>query len=306
MLFRATDKLYHTTAREFQVVECSECGLMRLDPAPPPEELATFYPSGYWYVPGSDSVGRLEEAYRAFVLGDHVRFVQRALKSSGVNGPVLDVGCGGGLFLRQLSQATRGRKVFGLDLQWKASRVAWRRNGVPAVCASLEAPPFAPGAYAAVTMFHVLEHVYDPAEYLQRAHELLAPGGRLIVQVPNASSWQFLLMGENWNGLDVPRHLTNFRQKDLEALLEKCGFEVMARKHFSLRDNPAGLATSLAPSLDPMARRMRKIPETPKVRLAKDMAYLAMVAAAAPFAVLEATCRAGASIMIDARARLAV
>jgi SAM-dependent methyltransferase len=155
-------------------------------------------------------------------------------------------------------------------------------------------------------MFHVLEHVYDPAEYLQRAHELLAPGGRLIVQVPNASSWQFLLMGENWNGLDVPRHLTNFRQKDLEALLEKCGFEVMARKHFSLRDNPAGLATSLAPSLDPMARRMRKIPETPKVRLAKDMAYLAMVAAAAPFAVLEATCRAGASIMIDARARLAV
>jgi len=40
-------------------------------------------------------------------------------------------------------------------------------------------------------MYHVLEHLYDPVAYLDAAHSLLAPDGRLIVQVPNVASWQF-------------------------------------------------------------------------------------------------------------------
>ena len=58
---------------------------------------------------------------------------------------------------------------------------------------------------AAITMFHVLEHLYEPASYLDAAHKLLRPDGRLVVQVPNAACWQFLLFGERWNGIDVPR-----------------------------------------------------------------------------------------------------
>jgi hypothetical protein len=123
----------------------------------------------------------------------------------------------------------------------------------------------------------------------------------LIVQVPNAGSWQFLLFGENWNGLDIPRHLVDFRARDLDSLLEGCGFEIERHKHFSLRDNPAGLATTIAPRLDPMARRIRAIPETGNVRLMKDLVYLALVVAAVPVTALEAACRAGSTIMVEAR-----
>jgi hypothetical protein len=130
---------------------------------------------------------------------------------------------------------------------------------------------------------------------------LLTPDGRLIVQVPNAACWQFLLLGERWAGIDVPRHLTDFRASDLDRLLESCGFEVLRHKHFSLRDNPAGLATSLAPRLDPMARRVRHIAETSRQRLAKDLVYTALVLASAPFTLLEAVCRAGSTIMVEAR-----
>jgi hypothetical protein len=150
-------------------------------------------------------------------------------------------------------------------------------------------------------MFHVLEHLYDPAAYLHTAHELLVADGRLIVQVPNAACWQFLLLGERWAGIDVPRHLTDFRAADLDRLLDSCGFEVLRHKHFSLRDNPAGLATSLAPKLDPMARRIRRVAETRQRRLFKDLLYTALVAASAPFTLLEAACRAGSTIMVEAR-----
>jgi SAM-dependent methyltransferase len=232
-------------------------------------------------------------------LSDHLRFVERALSDSTARGPVLDVGCGGGLFLRMLGE--RGWPGVGLDLSPEAAAAAWHQNGVPAICGKLSRPPLPAGSCSAITMFHVLEHLYNPAAYLDSARELLHPDGRLIVQVPNAASWQFLLFGESWSGIDIPRHLIDFRLKDLEILLDGCGFELLRTKHFSLRDNPAGMATSLAPSLDPMARRIREIDETPAVKFLKNIAYLGLTVAALPFALLEAACRAGSTVMVEAR-----
>lgn len=241
----------------------------------------------------------MEDAYRRLVLRDHVSFVTKALTESDASGPILDVGCGGGLFLRMM--ADRGWPGFGLDFSLTAAAAAWRQNGVPVICGTLSRPPIPAGSCAAVTMFHVLEHLYNPASYLDAARELLHPDGRLIVQVPNAACWQFLLLGEAWNGVDVPRHLLNFRLKDLEILLDRCGFEPIRVKHFSLRDNPAGLASSLLPSLDPMARRIRGISESSLQKLFKNLLYLALVMAAVPFTLLEAACRAGSTVMVEAR-----
>ncbi len=300
-LFRASDRLYHTTTREFAVVRCGECGLLRLDPPPSPAELSRYYPENYWFAPDETAASRMEEAYRRLVLRDHVSFVARALRDSGGSGPLLDVGCGGGLFLGMMRE--RGFRVLGLDFSPSAAAIAWKRQQAPTVCAMLENPPFRAGAVGGITMFHVLEHLYNPRIYLQEAHRLLEPGGRLVVQVPNAACWQFHLLGRAWNGVDVPRHLFDFRARDVEALLTGCGFEVLRLKHFSLRDNPAGLASSLAPSLDPMARRVRRLPESPAARLAKDLLYLALVTAALPFTAVEAAFRAGSTVMIEARRR---
>ncbi len=298
-LFRGKDRLYRTTDKPFFVVECRECRLLRLYPYPAPAELRRYYPESYWYLPEADRVDRLAEAYRRFVLRDHVGFVRRALRDTKEEGPVLDVGCGGGLFLHLMKSG--GRPVMGLDFSFNAASIAWRVNGVATVCGDLSSTPFPPESCAGVTMFHVLEHLYNPASYLEAARRILKPDGRLIVQVPNAGSWQFLFFGENWSGVDIPRHLVNFKVSDLDDLLHHCGFEVVRHKHFSLRDNPAGLATTLAPWLDPMARRIRGTRESGGGKLVKDLLYLGLVALSVPFAVLEAACNAGSTIMVEAR-----
>lgn len=298
-LFHGTDRLFQTTTNHFEVVECGECRLMRLFPQPTASELSTYYPQNYWFAPGDDSISRAEDYYRRLVLGDHVRFVEAAIAATKAPGPLLDVGCGGGLFLRLLRE--RGHRVLGLDFSLEAAHTAWKINRVPAVCGTLSKPPLPAGGFSVITMFHVLEHLYDPVGYVEEAHTLLAADGRLVVQVPNAASWQFLLFGQNWNGIDVPRHLVNFKEKDIVALLEACGFEVLRRKYFSLRDNPAGMATSLSAALDPMGRRVRKVAETPAIRLLKDGLYLALTLLCLPFTVVEAACRAGSTIMIEAR-----
>ena len=296
--FRTTDLLYRTTEKTFAIVECGRCGLLRLCPQPSPEEFDAYYPRNYWFDPSASAAGRMEEAYRRFVLRDHLRFVIRALQGAGESGPVLDVGCGGGLFLGMLGQ--RGFPVLGLDLSPEAAALAWSRHRVPATAGELAASPIAPASCAAVTMFHVLEHVPRPKEYLTEARRLLRPAGRLIVQVPNAACWQFALLGRWWNGVDAPRHLHLFRDADIEKMLVASGFRVLRKKYFSLRDNPAGLATSLARSLDPMARRVRGTTESGAARLCKDLLYFALVLAALPFAALEAAFCSGSTVMIEA------
>ena len=299
--FPVTDRLYGTTRKTFHIVECLRCGLLRLSPQPSPQEFDAYYPKRYWFDPAENAASRMEERYRRLVLRDHLLFVERALGEAGEKGPVLDVGCGGGLFLGMLRE--RGYKVLGLDVSEKAAGLTWQRQHVPAITGELAAAPVAPASCAAVTMFHVLEHVALPQAYLAEAYRLLAPKGRLIVQVPNAASWQFALLGRRWNGVDAPRHLHLFRAADMERMIEAAGFEVVRRKYFSLRDNPAGLATSIAPSLDPMARRIREIPESAATRLLKDLAYFALVAGALPFTLLEAAFGAGSTVMIEARKR---
>lgn len=301
VLFHGTDRLYGTTDKVFAVAECSRCRLIRLDPQPPVEELGQYYPSNYWFSPSNTATARGEERYRRLVLSDHVRFVEGAIEATEATGTVLDVGCGGGLFLRMLQE--RGHRVFGLDLSLDAARTAWNQNQVPATCAVLTSAPLPRRHFTTITMFHVLEHLYDPMAYCETARDLLRDDGRLVVQVPNASCWQFLLFGELWNGIDIPRHLVNFKEADLVNLLEASGFEVMRRKHFSLRDNPAGLATTLARGLDPMARRIRGAAEGPYQRLLKDGLYFALMLACLPFTLVEAACRAGSTIMIEARKR---
>ena len=295
ILFSGEDRLYGTTDRIFHIIECSGCHLIRLDPMPAPEDLADFYPETYWWEADDGASSRLSEIYRRFVLSDHVRFAAQAIEPPG---PVLDVGCGGGLFLDGLEQ--KGFVGFGSDVSLQAAKVCGRRFGIPAVVGSLPNLPFQADSFGLVTMFHVLEHLHDPLGAIAAARDILPPGGRLVIQTPNAECWQMLLLGERWTGFDIPRHLINFTARDLQGLLEYSGFSIRRRKYFSLRDNPAGLATSLVPSLDPVARKVRGVKESGLTSMVKSLLYLALVTASVPFTLLEATAQAGSSIMIEA------
>ncbi len=294
-LFRVSDRLYGTTTNKFPIVECTTCGLVRMENVP--ADLSPFYPRNYWFKPGGSLASRLEEAYRRVLIRDHVAFASKALEDAG-GGLVLDVGCGGGLFLGMLRE--RGISVLGLDNSAEAARAAWEQNSVTVLLGDMLRAPIAEGSCALVTMYHVLEHLPDPAGFLRAARKLLRPGGRLIVQVPNLDCWQYAVLARKWNGLDVPRHLTDFRSADLRKLLGQCGFRIRRTKFFSWRDNPAGLASSIAPKLDPVARNVRNLDRLPFAKLVKNLLYLGLVVASIPFTVAEAAAGKGSTVMMEA------
>ena len=95
-----------------------------MSPKPSPTELHDYYPRDYWFAPQTSAADYLEQRYRRFVLRDHLHFVERALRESEEEGLILDVGCGGGLFLQMLAERggpALGKRVAGLDFSLDAA-----------------------------------------------------------------------------------------------------------------------------------------------------------------------------------------
>lgn len=146
-------------------------------------------------------------------------------------GRACDVGCGDGGRLERLAEL--GWTGLGVEPDASAAALA-RARGFDAREGTLVAQHFAEGAFDAVTMGHVIEHVPDPLETLREARRVMAPGGRLAIATPNARSLGARRWGAAWRGLEPPRHLQVFAPNSLLALARRAGFDT-ARVRTSAR-----------------------------------------------------------------------
>jgi SAM-dependent methyltransferase len=78
-----------------------------------------------------------------------------------------------------------------------------------------------------VTMWHFLEHDYDPLRSLATARRVLARNGILVIEVPRLDSRTFRLFGDRWPGLQAPQHTVLFDRDSLLRAVRKSGFEVV-------------------------------------------------------------------------------
>lgn len=207
--------------RRFRFLACTSCGSEWLDPRPTPEELLRFYPASY-HAYNEDNHGWL--AGLLVRLRARARARQYAAILPAQGGRLFDVGAGDCRHFRELGSRT-GCTFSGIELNPEMA-ARGRALGYDIECGMLEDMDLGRhlGAYDAVSMNHVLEHVVDPEEVVGRARLLLKPGGWLIGQLPTVSSWERSLFGAVWAGYHFPRHLQVFSRRGLARLLERSGF----------------------------------------------------------------------------------
>jgi len=214
----------HSVPGEFTVVRCGSCGAGVTTPEASPEELASYYPSGYgpYERPANPLVRLASAAIRAWQGFLAVRAFPLERTRELTPGRAVDVGCGrgdlGALLIR------RGWRVTGVEPSAEACAAA-RARGIDARRGTLADVPLEPGAYDIAVFKHSLEHVDDPVADLERVRAALRPGGLVLVTVPNFSSWQRRRFGSRWFHLDLPRHRMHFTPAALRRALHRAGHE---------------------------------------------------------------------------------
>lgn len=128
-------------------------------------------------------------------------------------GLLLDVGCGSGRFLHQMSQL--GWESEGVEPDNKAVLAAHEAYGIKIFNGFVEEVGFPDEHFDAITMNNVIEHVPDPVGLLRECRRILKPSGKLVVITPNINSFGHQFFGEYWRGLEIPRHLYIFSTHSL-------------------------------------------------------------------------------------------
>ena len=136
---------------------------------------------------------------------------------------LLDIGCGAGSFLSFMKK--KNLNVFGVEKNTTALEICAKKK--LKVYNSLESLPNI--TFDIISLWHVLEHLPQPEEVIEKTHDLLTSKGVLIVAVPNFSSHDRLHYKNNWAALDVPRHLWHFTPEGLEEMFSKAGFKLLKK-----------------------------------------------------------------------------
>lgn len=284
------DRVFFCAPGAWTAWTCALCHVAYVDPRPTLESIHAAYNSYYTHdVPSASFTGelltKLQIGIRHSYLNKRLGYrlpralpfgwlVYKALRPQAIvtnhtirhlppprsgENRLLDIGCGDGEFL--IIARDIGFDVQGLEVD-PVSRAVAQKAGLTVHPGPFPGSTLEPNSYDHVTMSHVLEHFHDPAAALQEAFNLLKPGGRIWVKVPNLAALSHEHFKKNAFLLDPPRHLVMFDGVSLTALLSKIGFAGTTAMPPSLLDqkNFYGGGWMTSQGYDPMSASPLDVP----------------------------------------------
>lgn len=234
------DYLYETSNNDFSIYRCDNCHLEKIHPTPEADVISSFYPTNYysyaiqkensifkrvriWMVAASYR-SRLARFFIEKIIGYFVDFGIPLASQPG--GSFLDIGCGDGFYVDLMYKFGWDSNGFEIGEKGKKGRILYASDLAKAGWEGKQ--------FDRIRLWHVLEHVPDPDEFLLAIQNLLKDDGILSIGLPNMRSWHARLFKQFCFSRDVPRHLFNYNVKNIPVLLRKSGFRVTEIKYQSI------------------------------------------------------------------------
>lgn len=226
---RGRDYEYESSPDHFDLVQCEGCELMFIQPRPAAEAMSTIYPSNYYAYNEEEGERPFVKFFRDRVEGIKVRRYRQLAPAE--RAELVDIGCGDGRLLdviRRLGAPTW--KLAGIEIGEGAARRAEAR-GFEVRAGDFEFLDLTDWSkrFDLALMHHVIEHVRDPRQVLEKVASLLREGGVLSVETPEIEGWDYRLFRKRyWGGYHIPRHFYLFNRVTLTRLLREEGFEIVS------------------------------------------------------------------------------
>ena len=219
VLLSAKDHL--VSGKNFVLKRCSVCGFTFTADPPDEKDIAKFYLSED-YISHSDKkqslTDRVYHLARNYMLRKKYNLVRKV--SGRKTGTLVDIGSGTGYFADYMNG--NGWNVKGIELSEHAREYSISRFSLTVVSPS-EVTEIKDGSVDCVTLWHVLEHLYDPVMWLKEIRRILKDDGKCLIALPNIKSADAEWFGNEWAALDVPRHLWHFSSDTLPSFINVHG-----------------------------------------------------------------------------------
>ena len=216
-----------TCCNPWRFVQCRRCHHVWLNPRPAVTELPVIYPPTY-YAYNYGSINPIARKSKEMLDRRKIAGIVRHCPSAPRS--YLDLGCGNGRFLRVMEARGVPRSaLYGLELDQRVVNGLREAGYTGVLCERAEAvTSFPEGGIDLVTMFHVIEHVDNPAAVVGGIRRWLSPGGIFALETPNLESLDARLFHRTyWGGYHIPRHWNLFTPGSIVRLLRDNGLELL-------------------------------------------------------------------------------
>lgn len=236
--YSSTNALMHEPNNEVYIFNvCNNCEAVFLTNPVTPERLEHYYTDNYLPYRGAAAWGK----YSSFVANsqkktdsNRVNFVKKYLKKNNANNVnVLDVGCGNPSFLELLQQNSKVNCT-GIDF----SDSGWKGKNYPNIDLKKVAIEdyITDKQFDVITLWHYLEHDYNPSQTIETLYHRLKQGGKLIIEVPDYKSISAKIQKSYWQGWHSPRHISLLTKKSFSLLFQKDKWEITKHLRYGTLD----------------------------------------------------------------------
>jgi len=232
----------------YRYVQCAECKLLYLDPAPREAELEQYYQQ-YRDVKAAEGAGYLTaghlQTYRQekqLTFRD-LGFELQSLKSK----KLLEIGCANGPFLTLAKDM--GAEILGIDISADLVEEA-TSNGLNCRVARVQEVT---GVFDVVCLWDVIEHVTDPRAFLTEVKRLTRPGADVFIQTPRYGLLAELF-ADQWRYLLPVEHVILYSLESLTRLLSEFGFQRRSWVSFGSGNTSGTIPPAVKRAFDGLAK----------------------------------------------------
>jgi 2-polyprenyl-3-methyl-5-hydroxy-6-metoxy-1,4-benzoquinol methylase len=232
---------YKYRLNNYSLYKCSKCVSGTCFPKSTSDDLKKYY-DGFKFSVDDKSYNQVETS-----LASLLSFLEVRKRS---NLSFLDVGGSGGMFAKAFERLDYGKSSY-IDLDAQSCKIA-RNNGLNDVIhGNIEDDNSNLGEYDIVFARHVIEHLIEPCQFVDKAYSMLKKDGMAVILFPNAKSYEYLgklrfiiikiikvLLGNKFNpltaiksitidimhGLDPLRHLWSISNEGISQYSKSKGY----------------------------------------------------------------------------------
>jgi 2-polyprenyl-3-methyl-5-hydroxy-6-metoxy-1,4-benzoquinol methylase len=203
------------------IVKCDSCGLVYLRTRPTKETMYEIYQAYANDTSHMKPPSSMEEVLKHGLRREY--FVNEIIELlPAKEGNWLDIGCGWGALLFYAQE--KGFIPKGIEMTRNCLDFATLFLNIPVSNSQFTDSVIPKSSCNSISMVHVLEHIPNPKETLQKVFETLCPGGYYSGIVPNIESFCSENLKDDWVWLDSTHHYVHYSPSTLKQKLEEAGF----------------------------------------------------------------------------------
>ena len=216
-----SENIENVTIGNTKLIKCKDCGVHYLADFGTKEQIDDYYKKDY--VLSSEHIYG-PEFRRISRITEQIELTAEIMNYKKPPAKLLDIGCDRGYFIDQarrfgydctgieLSETARGyTSLIGLDIQQDIDSLNQK--------------------FDVAVMWHVLEHLPEPIEFLTKLREQLSDDSYLFIRVPAFDSWSRKLFGKYWIWFQPRNHYFHYTWQSLEILLQSAGYSTELIEH---------------------------------------------------------------------------